>query len=323
MDKDIIRISTVAFNATWGDKDTNLNRILGYMEVAAAEGSHIVVLPEMALTGYDDEETKPKAEKMQSLLAETVPGPSSEAVAAKSRELGIYVAFGLPERDAADPDIIYNSACVCGPDGLIGSYRKIHLPSPEPHWATRGEEPFMFDTPWGPVGLAICYDTYCFPELMRYYAAKGCRLYINCTALAKCHGPALGSTTVEAGVITNQIYIVSSNLANLDLYNEFWGGASIVGPSTKFWEPEYYAGHPFTAPEAIENRMYSAVVDLSLATREKFEPNPLLDGATDFRPSLYRKLYDRLLEDPKFQEPVLTSTEFNTAAEELVGQTTR
>lgn len=323
MTKDIIKVSTVAFNATWGDKDANLNRILGYMEAAANEGTNLVVLPEMALTGYDDEPEKPKAEKMQTLLAETIPGPASDAVASKAQELGIYVAFGLPERDSEDPDTIYNSACVCGPEGFIGSYRKIHLPSPEPHWATRGEEPFIFETPWGPVGLAICYDTYCFPELMRYYAAKGCRLYINCTALAKCHGPALGSTTVEAGVITNQIYIISSNLANLDLYNEFWGGSSIVGPSTRFWEAEYYAGYPFTAPEAIENRMYSAVVDLRLATREKFESNPLLDGSTDFRPALYRKLYDELLEETKYQEPMFTPEEFNAAAEELVEQSGR
>ena len=49
--KDIIKVSTVAFNAKWGDKDTNLSRMLGYMEAAAAEGSNLVVFPEMALTG--------------------------------------------------------------------------------------------------------------------------------------------------------------------------------------------------------------------------------------------------------------------------------
>lgn len=321
MSKDIMKISTVAFNATWGNKDANLNRILGYIDAAAAEGSDLVVLPEMALTGYDDEAEKSKPDKMQSLLAEPIPGPSSLAVAEKAREHGIYVAFGMPERDQDDPATLYNSACVCGPEGLIGAYRKIHLPSPEPHWATRGEEPFMFDTPWGPVGLAICYDSYCFPELMRYYAAKGCRLYINCTALAKCHGPALGSTTLEAGVITNQIFIVSSNLAGTDLYNEFWGGASIIGPSTKFWEADYVTGHPFTAPEAIENRMYSATVDLGMATREKFEPNPLIEGATDFRPAIYRKLYDELLRDAKFQEPGSTvADDIDAAAQQLIGQ---
>ena len=300
--KDIIKVSTVSFNAKWGDKATNLNRILGYIDAAASDGADLVVFPEMGLTGYDDEADKPKAEKMQTKLAELVPGPSSEAIAEKTKQYGMYVAFGMPERDADDPATIYNSACVCGPQGVIGAYRKIHLPAPEPHWATRGSEPFIFDTPWGPTGLAICYDTYCFQELMRYYAAKGCRLYVNCTALAKCHGIALGSTTLEAGSITNQIYIVSSNLAGKDLYNVFWGGASIIGPSTNFWEAEYFAGYPFTNPKAIQNKMYTATIDLTLATREKFEPNPLLGGATDFRPAIYKKLYEDLLTDPKFQE---------------------
>lgn len=48
--------------------------------------------------------------------------------------------------------------------------------------------------------------------------------------------------------------------------------------------------------------MYTATVDLTLATREKFEPNALIGRATDFRPAVYRKLYEDLLQDPKFQE---------------------
>lgn len=302
MVKDVIKVSTVAFNAKWGDKEKNLNRMKGYIEAAASEGANLIVFPEMALTGYDDEEDKAKPDKMQSKLAEVVPGHSSEAIAELTKKLGVYVAFGMPERDEKDSSIIYNAACVCGPEGVIGAYRKIHLPYPEPHWATRGTKPFIFDTPWGPVGLAICYDTYCFQELMRYYAAKGCRLYINCTALAKCHGIALGSTTLEAGCITNQIYIVSANLAGTDKYNVFWGGSSIIGPSTNFWEAEYYAGYPFTDPRAIQDKMYTATIDLALATREKFEPNPLIDGGTYFRPAIYKELYEDLLKDPKFQE---------------------
>lgn len=302
MVKDVIKIATVAFNATWGDKERNLNRILGYIDAAASEGANLVVFPEMGLTGYDDEADKPLKEKMQYRLAEEVPGPSSNAVAEKAKELGVYVAFGMPERDPDDPDTLYNAACVCGPEGIIGTYRKIHLPTPEPHWATRGHKPFIFNTPWGPVGLAICYDNYCFPEIERYYAAKGCRLCINCTALAQCHGPAVGPTTLEANVIQNQIFLVSSNLAGKDLYNVFWGGASVMGPSTKFWEVEYYCGRKFTDPDAAENKMYTATVDLSMANRALFEPNPLIDGMTDYRPALYKELMDDLLKDPKFQK---------------------
>ena len=106
--------------------------------------------------------------------------------------------------------------------------------------------------PWGPVGCAICYDNYCFPELMDYYVAKGCRLCINSTALAHCHGKCLGDKTLQAQVIREGVFIASANLGGLDKDNYFWGGSSIIGPSAKTWEPHYYAGMPFTAEGADE-----------------------------------------------------------------------
>ena len=127
MVKDVIKVSTVAFNAKWGDKEKNLNRMKGYIEAAASEGANLIVFPEMALTGYDDEEDKAKPDKMQSKLAEVVPGPSSEAIAELTKKLGVYVAFGMPERDEKDSSIIYNAACVCGLQGEQSHLYLIHL----------------------------------------------------------------------------------------------------------------------------------------------------------------------------------------------------
>ena len=237
---------------------------------------------------------------MQSKEAELIPGPSSLEVGELTKKLGIYAVFGMPERDPDDPSVIYNALAICGPEGLIRSYRKMHLPYPEPHWATRGDKPCVIDTEWGPIGISICYDSYCFPEMIRYEGAKGARMHINCTALAKCHGIALGTTTLEAHVITNQMYIVSSNLGGKDLYNEFWGGSSIMGPSRNFWEVHYYAGHKFTDPLAIECDMYTATIDLTLAGRDIFRANPLIDGATDYRPDQYIEMCKDILDDPAF-----------------------
>lgn len=297
--KDVITISTVTFNATWGEKAKNLNRIKGYIEAAAKKNSDMVVFPEMALTGYDDEAEKPKPEKMQSLQAELIPGPSTQEIGELTKELGIYCVMGMPERDPEDPSIIYNALAVFSPEGCIGSYRKMQLPPPEPNWAARGDKPFILDTPWGPVGIGICYDSYCFPEMIRYYGAKGCRLYINSTALARCHGIALGSTTLEANVIVNQMYIASANLGGKDLYNEFWGGSSIIGPSRNFWEVFYYAGHKFTDPVAVESEMFTATIDLTLADRTIFKHNPAV-GSPDFRPDKYIEMYSDVLADPNF-----------------------
>ena len=70
MVKDVIKVSTVAFNAKWGDKETNLNRMIGFIEAAASEGSNLIVFPEMGLTGYDDEPEKELKDKMQYKLAD-------------------------------------------------------------------------------------------------------------------------------------------------------------------------------------------------------------------------------------------------------------
>lgn len=299
MYQDIITVSTVTLRPMWGQKERNLNRITGYMRAAAAKGSDLVVFPEMALTGYDDEPDKPVAEKMQHKLAETVPGPSTDVVAALAKELGLYVVMGMPIRDDEDPGVVYNGLAVFSPEGLVGAYHKMHLPAPEPNWATRGERPFILDTPWGPIGCAICYDTYCFPELMDYYVAKGCRLYVNSTALAHCHGEHLGDTTLQAAVVREGIFIVSSNLGGLDVDNYFWGGSSILGPGVKTWSPHYYAGMPFTAEGADEEAMYTATIDLSLATRMLYTHNPAV-GGTDWRPDKYVKMFEDVLADESY-----------------------
>lgn len=298
--KDIIKVATVNFHAEWGKKKKNLERMLGYIETAANAGNNLIVFPEMALTGYDDEADKTREEKMQYKEAEVIPGDSSNAVAELSSKYGIYVVFGMSERSAEDYDKIYNSACVCGPDGIIGAYRKIHLPYPEMHWANRGEDPFIFDTEWGPIGVSICYDTYCFPELMRFYAAKGCRMHINCTAYARCHGTFQAKSSLETSAAVNNIFITTSNLVGVDVVNDFWGGSSILGPGPGIMEAKYYAGYPFFDPAGIEHAMYEAVLDLSLATRDMFEPNPLVNNTTDYNPLIYKKLMEELLKDPKF-----------------------
>ena len=100
----------------------------------------------------------------------------------------------------------------------------------------------------------------------------------------------MGSTTLEAQVIQNQIYIASSNLGGKDMYNVFWGGSSIMGPSRDFWEVHYYAGRKYTEPHAKESEMFTATIDLTLAGRDEFIYNPAV-GGTDFRPDKYIEMY--------------------------------
>lgn len=235
----------------------------------------------MALTGYDDQPEKQLKDKMQFQEAEIVPGPSTDRIAEVTRKYGIYAFVGMPERDFPTRRI-YNSMAVFGPEGLLGTYRKMHLPGLEPHWAARGDSPLIIQTPWGPVGCAICFDTWAFPELMRYYAAEGCRLYINITATAKIRGKYLANTNIEAGVIRDCIFVASANLGGKDLYNDFWGGSSVVGPGQDTLEAHYYIGGKYTDDQANQTKVNITTIDLSLASRYIYKGNPLLKGQTDF-----------------------------------------
>jgi apolipoprotein N-acyltransferase len=85
-------------------------------------------------------------------------GARLESVAEVAKKYGVYVVFGMAEKKEDKPDaILYNSAIAIGPDGIIDSYQKMHPFETESVWCEKGEKPFMFDTPWGPVGISICF----------------------------------------------------------------------------------------------------------------------------------------------------------------------
>ena len=196
--------------------------------------------------------------------------------------------------DTPDADL-YNSAVAIGPDGVIGSYQKIHPFETESIWCKKGSKPFMFDTPWGPISIGICFDTYQFPELQRYYCGQGSRLYLNPTAVVE-EIPKEGSRqafidyyapTLEYGVLCNTIYVASSNLCGTDITDYFGGGSCVIGPKiTPFYETNlhYYTGNK----DNVQEGMFIETIDLSLAERRLFV-NKELTGVPDYRPEIYKK----------------------------------
>lgn len=292
--EDIVTVAAINFQPKWGKKEDNLHRIKGFVKAAAKQGADIILFPETALTGYGVKDDDPD---MQRKDAETVPGASTLALAELTKELGVYVVVGMPERDASDSSIIYNSAAVMGPKGVIGAYRKIHPAGKESMWATKGSEPLMFDTPWGPVGVGICYDSYCFPELMRYYTALGSRLYLNPTALHNVEGwEDFYYTTLKARCLENGSFVVSSNLVGNDLDTYFPGASMIVGPHNKF--ASEYKAEPVVNKEAI----VIATLDLSQAgglLNTMFNDNPLT-GVPDWRPDIYAGMMKDLTKEGKW-----------------------
>lgn len=284
---DEVTIACVNFDTDWGSKEQNLERIKGYVTAAAKRGADIILFPELALTGY---ENGPGA-KMHKENAETIPGPSTNALAELTHKLGVYVIVGMPEQSSEDPDVFYNSAAVIGPEGVIGSYAKLMPFGNEMRWCQKGEKPFAFDTPWGLVGVGICFDTYMFPELPRYYAALGARLYVHITALGDFTGwKPYYINQMQARAIENMMFVASSNIVGKERTSDYPGASFVLGPGEGAHEVKFYAGPASETKEEV----ILATIDLAAADRMRqnyplFRENPV-SGKPDWRLELYKEM---------------------------------
>jgi len=234
-----VTISCVNFQAIWGDKRANMEKIKRNIEVAAGFGSNIVVFPEMALTGYECGEECRRDNtpcRMHQDTAESIPGPATDEIARLAKQFDVYVIFGMPEQDKSNPGARYISAPIIGPEGLIGAYRKLHLgPMPlftEDVCFTPGNELPIFETRYGPIGIQICADVWRFPEGSRILTLKGARLVINPTASRAGPGRAeyiVSMTAVRA--TENYIYVASANMTGKGKGIEYQGHSTIAGPA--------------------------------------------------------------------------------------------
>ena len=142
---------------------------------AAEAGAALVVFPELSFTPFYPR--IPAAERTEDVLdlAESVPGPTTEAVAEIAEEYGVVVVFNLLERDG---DQTYDTSPVIDADGsLLGGARMMHVPDYE-HFHERGyytpgdTGAPVYDTAVGRLGVATCYDRH-YPEYLRALALQG------------------------------------------------------------------------------------------------------------------------------------------------------
>jgi len=246
----VVTIGCVNFATKWGDKEANLDKIKQITEIAAEIGINIIAFPELALSGYMCESKDSCS--MHSKLAETIPGPSTNELSAVASKLGIYIIIGMPEKSNSIPDNkCFNSAPVIGPEGILGTYRKLnisHIPMmPETNCFVSGniimKELPVFQTKYGPIGVQICYDFWMLPELSRILALKEARIIFNCTASSDSPGRIqLMTQQTGARATENQVYAASANLVGQELNASFFGHSTIAGPSFPRMTHIYAAG---------------------------------------------------------------------------------
>lgn len=148
------------------DVAENTARTTAALRAAAADGAHLVVLPELVATGYvlDRDALRERAESTAD------PGPVLSAWSAEARALGVTVVGGFAERDG---DRLFNSVAVIGPDGdICGTYRKLHLFGRERDVFAPGDHGLpVFEVGGVRLGVVVCYDLR-FPEAVRILALR-------------------------------------------------------------------------------------------------------------------------------------------------------
>ncbi len=163
------------------DRTKSLARVLQAMDEAASAGAEMVVFPEVVMDRFFPAERGTEVCKLAAKsLAETIPGPSTRAVAEKAKEHGLVTVFNLYEREG---NRFYDSSPVFDADGsLLGITRMVHITDYEGFHEQDYYDPGdtgapVYDTKVGRIGVAICYDRH-YPEYMRAMAVGGAELVV-------------------------------------------------------------------------------------------------------------------------------------------------
>jgi predicted amidohydrolase len=273
-----MRVAVAQIEPKLAEKKRNLDLCLARLEEAVGQGAELLVLPECAIPGYvyeSGEEALPHAEE--------IPGPSTALLEEACRRLDAHVVCGLLERDG---DVIHNTAVLVGPGGLVGSYRKSHLPFlGVDRFVRAGDELPVFDTPIGRIGLEICYDLR-FPEVTRALALAGAEIVALPT-----NWPLAAAQNAEllapARAFENRIYLLVANRVGRERTAEFCGRSQIVDP----------AGVRLAETDATSEALLVADVDLDRARDKSIVPAP---GEYEMhlfghrRPDLYGALVEEI-----------------------------
>jgi 5-aminopentanamidase len=218
--EDKVKIAGVQMDPKIGAVKENLAKIVERTRIAAAKGANLVVFPECALTGYM---FTSRTEAIP--FMESIPGPSTEKLAAVCRELGVYLVAGMLEKER---DKCFNAAILVGPEGLVGKYRKNHLPFLGiDRYLDSGNQPFpVFETAIGRIGLFICYDC-TFPESSRVMALAGADILVLPTNWPE------GRAKVPLYIIPtrayeNKVHVVAVDRVGRERGAEFLGKSKIV-----------------------------------------------------------------------------------------------
>ncbi|HEY0739991.1 MAG TPA: carbon-nitrogen hydrolase [Chryseosolibacter sp.] len=230
--------------------DENLKKAIEKIREAAGKGAQIVCLQELFRSLYFCD-----VEDYQNFnLAESIPGPSTEAISKVAKELGVVVIASLFEKRTNG--IYHNTTAVIDADGsYLGKYRKMHIPDDpayyEKFYFTPGDLGYkVFKTKFATIGVLICWDQW-YPEAARITALMGAEILFYPTAIgwATSQDEDTNSeqynawqTIQRSHAVANGIHVVSVNRVGFEQNGamKFWGGSFVANPFGKLL---YLASH--------------------------------------------------------------------------------
>lgn len=250
------------------DLAANRELTVGAIHAAVAGGADVVVLPELATSGYvfaSRDEARSVAVSPEHELFGEWAGAAGDAL----------VVGGFCE--AGDDGLLYNSAAVVGASGVLAVYRKLHLWDREKLVFEPGSAvPPVLDTRMGRIGVLICYDLE-FPELTRTLALAGADLIVvptNWPAVETPPGERPPEViAAQAAARANRVFIACCDRTGAERGQQWTAGTHVIDE----W------GWVLSA--ADEEGAATADVDLGRARDKRF--TPLADALTDRRPDLY------------------------------------
>ena len=270
--------------------EANLKKAIARIGAAAKQGAQIVCLQELFRSQYFCQTEDIALFK----LAETIPGPTTDALSKVARQKKLVILASLFEKRAAG--VYHNTTVVIDADGKIaGKYRKMHIPDDplyyEKFYFTPGDLGFQtHDTKHGKVGALVCWDQW-FPEAARLTALSGAEVIFYPTAIGWLPDEdedmnqaqhSAWETIQRAHAIANGVYVVAVNRVGREGKLNFWGQSFVADPFGR------------VIAKAAADKEEVLVVDCDLSKIDETRQNwPFL---RDRRIDAYTSLSSRFLE---------------------------
>lgn len=272
-----MRIACIQADVSIGNVAVNLSTLEELLRQEVTVGTELTVFPECFATGYCFE----TLEEARS-VAEPINGPIVQRVVELCRELQTHVVFGMLESDGLR---VFNVAVLAGPNGLIGSYRKVHLPFlGVDRFTTPGDRPFaVFEAAGVRVGMLICYDGG-FPEASRVLALDGADLIVLPTNWPP-GGDYMAQFSINSRAMENGVYFAAANRVGTERGFRFIGKSRICNPH----------GATLQTLEHDEPGVIRADIDIELARAKRIVRVPgkhIIDRMADRRPEMYGKIVE-------------------------------